>query len=137
MALRIVRLGSPRAPNEGVRLGTVRRPPRGVRKQEYASRDFYDAWLPELAPSDVLLAWTRSGPLTAARWKQFVARYRREMRAPAAHRLLTLIALLSRSTNLSVGCYCEDEDRCHRSVLRALLIEAGAAVAGRSSSVLL
>jgi uncharacterized protein YeaO (DUF488 family) len=128
MSVRIVRLGGPRMPDEGVRLGTVRRPPRGVRKQDYASRDFYDAWLPELGPSDALLAWARSRPLTAARWTQFVTRYRREMRTPAAQRLLTLLALLSHGTNLSVGCYCEDEDRCHRRVLRALLTEAGAAV---------
>src|SRR5688572_16142550 len=118
MAVRIVRLGAPRSPDEGIRLGTVRRPPRGVRKQDYASRDFYDAWLPELAPSDALLAWTRARPLTGARWTQFATRYRREMQAPAAQRLLTLIALLSRATHLSVGCYCEDEAHCHRRVLR-------------------
>lgn len=129
MALRIVRLGTPRQPGEGLRLGTVRRPPRGVRKQDYASRDFYDAWLPELAPSDALLAWAQSRPLTDARWAQFVRRYRREMRAPAAQRLLTVLALLSRTADLSVGCYCADEARCHRRVLRTLLAEAGAAVA--------
>ena len=128
MAVRIVRLGAPRSPDEGIRLGTVRRPPRGVRKQDYASRDFYDAWLPELAPSDALLAWARARPLTGARWTQFATRYRREMQAPAAQRLLTLIALLSRATHLSVGCYCEDEAHCHRRVLRALLIEAGGVV---------
>lgn len=128
MAVRIVRLGAPRLPDEGVRLGTVRRPPRGVRKQDYAARDFYDAWLPELGPSDALLAWARARPLTAARWAQFVKRYRREMQAPAAQRLLALIALLSRTTNLSVGCYCEHEERCHRSVLRTLLAASGAVV---------
>lgn len=128
MALRVVRLGAPRLPDEGIRLGTVRRPPRGVRKDDFASRDFYDAWLPELGPSDALLRWARSRPLTGPRWTEFVKRYRREMQAPAAQRLLTLIALLSRATNLSVGCYCEHEDRCHRSVLRALLTDAGAAI---------
>jgi uncharacterized protein YeaO (DUF488 family) len=126
MALRIVRLGSPRLPGEGLRLGTVRRPPRGVRKQDYARRNYYDAWLPELGPSDALLAWARAGSLTSARWQQFVRRYRREMQAPFAQRLVGLIALLSQSTNLSVGCYCEDETRCHRRVLRDLLAEAGA-----------
>jgi uncharacterized protein YeaO (DUF488 family) len=131
MALRIVRLGSPRLPDEGLRLGTVRRPPRGVRKQDYARRDFYDAWLPELGPSDALLAWARARPFTAARWHRFSARYRREMRAPAAQRLLTLLALLSRTTNLSVGCYCEDEEHCHRRVLRDLLTESGAIVGRR------
>jgi uncharacterized protein YeaO (DUF488 family) len=126
MALRIVRLGSPRLPGEGLRLGTVRRPPRGVRKQDYARRNYYDAWLPELGPSDALLAWARAGSLTSARWQQFVRRYRREMQAPFAQRLVGLIALLSQSTNLSVGCYCDDETRCHRRVLRDLLAEAGA-----------
>ena len=130
MALRIVRLGSFRFPDEGPRLGTVRRPPRGVRKQDYARRDYYDAWLPELGPSDALLAWARSRPFTPARWQQFVRRYRREMQAPAAQRLLSLLALLSRTTNLSVGCYCEDETRCHRRVLRDLLNEAGGLILG-------
>jgi uncharacterized protein YeaO (DUF488 family) len=134
MAVRIVRLGAPRFPAEGIRLGTVRRPPRGIPKQEYASQDFYDAWLPELGPSDALLAWARSRPMTDARWAQFVARYRREMRAPPAQRLLTLIALLSRTANLSVGCYCEDEARCHRSVLRALLADAGAVLAAGAAT---
>jgi uncharacterized protein YeaO (DUF488 family) len=130
MALRIVRLGSPRFLDEGPRLGTVRRPPRGVRKEDYARRDYYDAWLPELGPSDALLAWARLRPFTPARWQQFVRRYRREMQAPAAQRLLGLVALLSRATNLSVGCYCEDETRCHRGVLRDLLNEAGALING-------
>jgi uncharacterized protein YeaO (DUF488 family) len=97
-----------------------------VRKQDYSRRNYYDAWLPELGPSDALLAWARAGSLTPARWRQFVRRYRREMQAPPAQRLLGLIALLSRNTNLSVGCYCEDETRCHRRVLRDLLTEAGA-----------
>jgi len=130
MAIRILRLGSPRRRGEGPRLGTVRRPPRGVGKQDYAQRNFYDAWLPELAPSDALLAWDRSRPFTPARWAQFARRYRREMTLPGAHRLLALIALLSQHTNLSVGCYCEDETYCHRRVLRDLLTEAGAVIAG-------
>lgn len=128
MAIRIVRLGSPRARNEGLRIGTVRRPPRGVPKGEFASRDFYDVWLPDLAPSDALvkraLAAQRAGDEKG--WAQFVKRYRAEMKRPEAQRLLALLAALSRQTNLSVGCYCEDEAQCHRSVLRELLQEHGA-----------
>lgn len=126
MALRIVQLGSPRTAGEGVRCGTVRRPPRGVRREDYARRDYYDAWLPELAPSESLFSWVRARPITPARWATFEKRYRREMQAPAAQRLLTLLALLSRESNLSVGCYCDDERLCHRSVLRDLLASAGA-----------
>jgi len=127
MAIRVVRLGAPRAPGEGLRLGTVRRPPRGVAKTEYASRDFYDAWLPELAPSDTLLS---RAPRIAddSAWRQFAKRYRAEMKRPEAERLLVVLAALSRQTDLSVGCYCADERRCHRSVLRALLQEHGAMV---------
>jgi len=123
--MRVVRLGSPRAPGEGVRIGTVRRPPRGVPKAEHASRDFYDVWLSDMAPSERLL---RQGfRVTDDRaWTAFTRRYRSEMKRPEAARLLTLLAALSRQTNLSVGCYCEDESRCHRSVLRALLKEHGA-----------
>jgi uncharacterized protein YeaO (DUF488 family) len=126
MAIRVVRLGTPRYRNEGIRVGTVRRPPRGVKKGEYARRDFFDLWLPELAPSTSLLSWVRAAPLTSARWRVFVRRYRREMAQPAAHRLITLLAALSDTSNLSVGCFCEDESRCHRSILRELLDEAGA-----------
>jgi uncharacterized protein YeaO (DUF488 family) len=128
MPIRIVRLGSPRGRNEGLRIGTVRRPPRGVPKSEFASRGYYDVWLPELAPSDALvkqaLAAQRTGDETG--WRRFVKRYRAEMQRPEAARLLTLLAALSRQTNLSVGCYCEDETHCHRSVLRELLREHGA-----------
>ncbi len=125
MAIRVVRLGSPRAPGEGPRLGTVRRPPRGVPKTEHASRDFYDVWLPELAPSEPLvkLALRARGE---REWLGFVKRYRAEMKRPAAARLLDLLATLSRGAAFSVGCYCENEDRCHRSVLKALLRERGA-----------
>lgn len=126
MAIRIVRLGTPRAPDEGPRLGTVRRPPRGVKKTEYASRDFYDVWLPELAPSEALRAEAMRGELTDARWRRFATRYTREMSEPAARHLIETLALFSRSTNFSVGCYCEDESRCHRGVLRELLRDAGA-----------
>lgn len=123
MALRVVRLGSPRAKGEGLRLGTVRRPPRGVRKEDYARRDYYDLWLPDLAPSARLIA-------RAARdWEGFAKAYQREMKAPAPGRLLGLLAGLSHQTDFSVGCYCEDEARCHRSILRKLLVEHGARVA--------
>jgi uncharacterized protein YeaO (DUF488 family) len=129
MPVKIVRLGSPRAPGEGVRLGTVRHPPRGVPKDEYARRDFFDAWLPELAPSAELLAWARSEPMTDRHWASFERRYRREMRQPAARHLIATLAALSREADFSVGCYCEDEHRCHRSVLKELLLEESAAIA--------
>lgn len=125
MPIRVVRLGSPRGEGEGLRLGTVRRPPRGVPKAEHASRDFYDVWLPDLAPSSDLV---KEALQTADErsWNAFVRKYRAEMKRPEASRLLDLLAALSRQTNLAVGCYCEDEERCHRSVLRALLAERGA-----------
>jgi uncharacterized protein YeaO (DUF488 family) len=128
VAIRVVRLGSPRAKGEGLRLGTVRRPPRGVARADLALRDYYDRWLPELAPSAALLAWVTSAPWTAARWTRFARRYRGEMRAPAAGRLLALLAALSHQTDFAVGCYCLEEARCHRSLLRALLEEEGACV---------
>jgi uncharacterized protein YeaO (DUF488 family) len=123
MAIRIVRLGSPRARGEGLRLGTVRRPPRGVRKADYARRNFYDLWIPELAPSAGLIAQAQKN------WQKFARGYRREMRAPVAQRLLELLARLSHHANFSVGCYCEREERCHRSILRELLDEHGARLA--------
>ena len=126
MAIRIVRLGTPRAPDEGVRLGTVRRPPRGVLKTDFASRDFYDVWLPELAPSSPVVTWALSEPWTPGRWSTYVRRYHAEMRTPAVQHLIATLAALSRTTNLSVGCYCEDETHCHRSLLRELLAGAGA-----------
>lgn len=128
MAIRVVQLGSPRASNEGPRFGTVRRPPRGVKKQDYARLDYFDAWLPELAPSAPLVKWALSEPFTPKRWQQFANRYRREMRAPAAERLITLLAALSSQADFSVGCYCDDESRCHRSLLRGILTAAGARV---------
>ena len=126
MAISIVRLGTRRSPGEGPRLGTVRRPPRGVRRQDYARRDFYDVWLPELAPSAAIVRWALSQPWTDARWKQFTKKYRAEMgKAPALHILQTLAAL-SATSDFSVGCYCEEESRCHRALLRQILIEQGA-----------
>ncbi len=128
MPVRIVRLGTPRTPGEGLRVGTVRRPPRGVPKAEYASRDFYDVWLPALAPSEELLKEAQHVGDDRA-WRRFERRYRAEMKQPDADRLLALLAALSHQTDLSVGCYCADEARCHRSVLRALLLEHGANLA--------
>jgi uncharacterized protein YeaO (DUF488 family) len=127
MTIRIVRLGTPRVPNEGLRIGTVRRPPRGVPKKEFARRNYYDVWLPELAPS-VALVRVALAATTERQWQSFRRRYLQEMNKPAARRLLDLLASLSHTTNLSVGCYCEDESRCHRSVLRDILVERGAVV---------
>lgn len=128
MSIRIVRLGSPRARDEGLRIGTVRRPPRGVPKNEFASRDFYDVWLPVLAPSETLLK--RALAIDSARdWTAFVRSYRAEMKEADASRVLDLLAALSHRTDFSVGCYCKNEARCHRSVLRELLAARGARMA--------
>ena len=125
MAIRVVQLGSPRHRGEGLRIGTVRRPPRGVPKSEHASRDFYDVWLQDLAPSEELVKIARASADERS-WRTFSKRYRAEMKRPPAARLLTLLAALSQTTALSVGCYCEDEARCHRSILKELLVEHGA-----------
>jgi uncharacterized protein YeaO (DUF488 family) len=127
MAIRIVQLGSPRERGEGVRIGTVRRPPRGVPKTEFARQDYYDIWLPNLAPTAKLIALAKAAAGNAD-WNRFVRQYRAEMNMPDASRLLDLLAVLSKSTNFSVGCYCREENRCHRSVLRRLLEERGAAI---------
>jgi uncharacterized protein YeaO (DUF488 family) len=127
MSIRIVRLGAPREKSEGLRIGTVRRPPRGVSKNEYASRDFYDVWFPNLSPSETLLKST--DPNDEASWKTFRRRFLAEMKVPDARRNLDLLAALSHHTDLSVGCYCEDEVRCHRSLLRELLEQRGADIA--------
>jgi uncharacterized protein YeaO (DUF488 family) len=129
MSVCVVRLGTSRDPKEGLRLGTVRRPPRGVRKEHYASRDYYDVWLPELAPSAPLVSWALSQPFTPKRWALYERRYRGEMQKPAAQRLIALLAGLSAQTNFSVGCYCADEALCHRSVLKRLLVDKGAKLA--------
>ena len=128
MAVHIVRLGSPRARNEGPRLGTVRRPPRGVPKADFATRDFYDAWLPELAPSEALVKLALAATDEKS-WRAFEKKYRAEMKQPAADRLVAILSTLSHTTDLSVGCYCADEARCHRSILRELLREHGARIA--------
>jgi len=131
MPLRIVQLGSPRAPGEGLRIGTVRRPPRGVPKAEFASRDYYDCWYPELSPSAGTMALgqaaQKSGDLKA--WQQFDKAFRKEMADAGADRTLQLLAALSRQTSFAIGCYCDDETHCHRSILRALLTDKGAAIA--------
>lgn len=130
MTLRIVRLGSERLPGEGLRIGTVRRPPRGVPKSEYAQRNLYDVWLPNLAPSEVLLKAARAALAgdDDRGWKSFVRRYRAEMKSPDSRALLDTLAALSHTADFSVGCYCADESRCHRSVLRELLAEHGARI---------
>src|SRR2546426_9419983 len=120
MAVRIVRLGSARAGGEGTRIGTVRHPPRGIPKDQHAAQDWYDVWLPDLAPSAPLVKLAQAADSPRA-WATFVKRYRSEMAAPERSRLLRLLAALSRGAEFSVGCYCADEARCHRSVLRALL----------------
>ncbi|AXK72920.1 DUF488 family protein [Lysobacter sp. TY2-98] len=127
MAIRIVRLGSPRHPGEGTRLGTVRRPPRGVRKDEFATRDFYDVWLPTLAPQPETVAAALSAT-TPRELAAFVKRYRSEMGKGEARHVLDTLAALSHTTDFSVGCYCADPARCHRSILRDLLAERGAAI---------
>jgi uncharacterized protein YeaO (DUF488 family) len=127
MAIRIVRLGSSRAHDEGPRIGTVRRPPRGVRKEDYAARDIYDVWFPNLAPSEALLR--EAFPVADDRtWRKFERRFLAEMKSPAARRDLDLLATLSHSANFSIGCYCENESRCHRSILKALLETRGAEI---------
>lgn len=128
MAVRIVRLGSPRAKGEGTRIGTVRRPPRGVPKTEFASQDWYDVWFPNLAPSAEIVKQAQDAQ-TPAQWNAFVRKYKAEMAAPDASHALQLLATLSRHSDFSVGCYCEDESHCHRSVLRELLAEKGAKLA--------
>jgi uncharacterized protein YeaO (DUF488 family) len=125
MAVRIVRLGSERLPQEGTRIGTVRRPPRGVPKSEFAKRNYYDVWYPELAPSVETMKLGQSAE-TAADWAAFVKAYRREMAEASAARSIGLLAALSQHADFSVGCYCEIEAQCHRSVLRELLEEQGA-----------
>ena len=128
MTIRVVRLGSGRARGEGLRIGTVRRPPRGVPKSQFAARDFYDVWLPNLAPSEALVKLAL-GARSDAAWRTFVRRYRGELKRPEAQRVLELLAALSRDTDFSVGCYCEEEARCHRSILRQVLRERGALLA--------
>lgn len=127
MSVRVVRLGTPRIPGEGTRIGTVRRPPRGVPKDQFAKQDWYDVWFPNLAPSieTMKLGQAATSP---AQWSAFARKYQAEMAAPEARHALALLAVLSHTTDFSVGCYCESEERCHRSILKQLLIENGAKV---------
>ena len=125
MPIRVVRLGTPRAKNEGLRIGTVRRPPRGVPKQKFASDDWYDVWFPNLAPSLETMKQAQAAA-TPAQWNAFVRKYRAEMATPENSHTIALLAALSQQTDFSVGCYCEDESHCHRSILRELLAAQGA-----------
>lgn len=126
--IRVVQLGSPRHPDEGLRLGTVRRPPRGVRKEHYARDNYYDVWMPDLAPSAELFA-TRPATDDDKSWLAFARKYESELKRPEASRMLDLLAALSHQTHFSIGCYCDDEARCHRSILRRVLRDRGALVA--------
>jgi len=127
MSISVIRLGSPRAADEGLRIGTVRRPPRGMRKSEYASRDIYDVWFPNLAPSEALLKGV-SPAQDDKSWRKFERAFRAEMKSSAAKRDLDLLAALSHRTDFAIGCYCEDESRCHRSILKDLLDSRGASI---------
>lgn len=127
MAIRVVRLGSARAEDEGIRIGTVRRPPRGVPKAEFAAQNWYDVWFPQLAPSVGTMKLGQAAQ-TPAQWAAFMRKYRAEMAAPDASHALDLLARLSHQTNVSLGCYCESESHCHRSILRTLLVDKGADV---------
>ena len=127
MAISIVRLGSPRKPGEGLRIGTVRRPPRGVKKDDYAAKDIYDVWFPNLAPSEALLKEAKSAEDEKS-WRSFLRKFLAEMKLPEASRDLDLLAALSHQSDFAIGCYCEDESHCHRSILRSLLEERGAAI---------
>ncbi len=137
MALRIVQLGTPRTPDEGLRIGTVRRPPRGVPKAAFASRNYYDVWYPELSPEPEIMALAQEShrlhdagqtAQAAKQWTQFAKQFHKQLALPPAERTLQLLAALSRQTNFSMGCYCEEEARCHRSILRSLLAERGAEI---------
>ena len=130
MSVRVVRLGTPRLPGEGTRIGTVRRPPRGVPKTQFSTENWYDVWFPNLAPSVETVEIMKRGQdaRSPAQWAQFTRKYRAEMSAPAAKHDLELLAVLSHTSDFSVGCYCEDEGRCHRSILKQLLIQNGAKV---------
>lgn len=125
MSVQIVRLGTTRKSNEGLRIGTVRRPPRGVKKSEYASQNWYDVWLPNVAPTAELMKQGQTAE-SDKEWSRFVKKYRSEISSPDKSRILDLLAALSHTSNFSVGCYCENESRCHRSILRELLVERGA-----------
>ena len=132
MSIRVVRLGSDKEENEGIRIGTVRRPPRGVPKKDFASRNFYDVWLPNLSPSPETMKMGQRVS-TEKEWQAFAKKYKKEMATPENTRVLELLAVMSHQTDFSVGCYCETEARCHRSVLKKLLVDKGADVINKSS----
>ena len=132
MAVRVVRLGSPRAAHEGLRIGTVRKPPRGVPKSEFGKRDYYDVWFPTLAPSLPVMKLGLRGKTDDRAWKAFVRKYRAEMKKPEPSRAIDLLTALSHHTDFAIGCYCEDEQRCHRSILRDLLSQRGATLVSSS-----
>jgi len=127
MAIKIVRLGSPRVKGEGLRIGTVRRPPRGVRKEEFSSKDYYDVWFPNLSPSEPLLKEALAANDEKS-WRKFKRKFLSELKLPVASKDLDLLAALSHRTDMSIGCYCEHESRCHRSILKELLVKRGADV---------
>lgn len=127
MAIHVVRLGTPRAAGESLRIGTVRRPPRGVPKSEFGKRDFYDVWLPTVAPSQAVMDIGHAAE-TPADWARFFKQYRKEMKRPDAAHAIALLAAMSHATDFSLGCYCEDEAHCHRHALRQLLLDAGALI---------
>jgi uncharacterized protein YeaO (DUF488 family) len=129
MAIRVVRLGSPRTRGEGLRMGTVRRPPRGISRADFGRRDFFDVWLPELAPAAEVVSWALSAPWTPSRWRRYARGYRAAMRQSAARHLIAVLAGLSHQTNFSIGCYCADATYCHRTLLADLLARAGAVLA--------
>jgi uncharacterized protein YeaO (DUF488 family) len=128
MAIRVIRLGSPREEGEGIRIGTVRRPPRGVLKEDFGKLNYYDVWLPQLSPSAELVSWIKKSPDSTSNWKQFKQRFMRELSTPDNQRLLDLMAAFSKRVNFSIGCYCEDENKCHRAILKKVLIERGAVI---------
>jgi uncharacterized protein YeaO (DUF488 family) len=128
MSVSVVRLGSPRARGEGIRIGTVRHPPRGVRKQDFARLNYFDVWLPQIAPSSALVSAYKKGFPTAESWKRFQSKYLKELEAPDNARLLRLLAEMSKTTDFSIGCYCEHPDRCHRSILAEALKAHGALI---------
>ena len=125
MSIKVVRLGTPREKEEGLRIGTVRRPPRGVRKEDFSAKNYYDVWFPNLSPSDVLVKQALSAKDEKS-WNAFKRKFTAELKSPHASKDLDLLAALSHQSNLSIGCYCEDESRCHRSILKELLVQRGA-----------
>jgi len=134
MAIRVVRLGGPRARGEGLRMGTVRRPPRGVARADFSRREYFDVWLPELAPAAAMVSRALSEPWTPARWRRFARRYHAALRQPAARHLIAALAALSHQANFSIGCYCADAAYCHRTLLAEVLAQAGALLAPEAAS---